>query len=150
AGATNTIFVPGMAYTAASSFITNGSSTAWLNLNDPQKNIAVTVHTYIYDRLDKASPTVLRDTCTALVTWARANGVKVNIGEIAIDAGPNGRPQYCSTFAVASAQWANWNAFCVANSDVLVGWNWWGNSAGNWWNQGDSCDPAGFHWGLTL
>jgi hypothetical protein len=36
AGATNTIFVAGMAYTAASSFTTNGSSTAWLNLTDPQ------------------------------------------------------------------------------------------------------------------
>jgi hypothetical protein len=157
AGATNTIFIPGLAYTAASSFTTNGSSTAWLNLTDPQKNIAVTVH--CYTGLGSASPTVLRDSCSALVTWARTNSIKVNIGEIAIDAGANGRPPkadgtpgFCSTFPKATEQWADWNSFCVANNDVLVGWNWWGNSAaGNWWNQGDSCDAtSGFHWGLTL
>jgi hypothetical protein len=138
AGAANTIFVPGMAYTAASSFTANGGSTEWLKLTDPQK-------------------TVLRDACSALVTWARTNGIKVNVGEIAINAGNNGRglkadgtPKYCSDFATAQAQWADWKSFCVANNDVLVGWNWWANSALGWWNQGDSCDPDGFHWGLTL
>jgi endoglucanase len=157
AGATNTIFVPGMGYTAASSFTTNGSSTEWLKLTDPQKNIAVTVH--CYDGLGSASPTVLRDACSALVTWARMHCIKVNVGEIAIDAGNNGRSSYCSTFATAQVQWEDWNAFCVANNDVLVGWNWWGNSAPGWWNQGDSCDGKdtpdtsddhGYHWGLTL
>ena len=149
-GATNTIFVPGMAYTAASSFTSNGSSTAWLALSDPQNNIAVTVH--CYSGLGSASTSVLRDACSALVTWARTNhGIKINIGEIAIDAGDNGRPTFCSTFATAQAQWADWHRFCVDDSnDVLVGWNWWGNSAPGWWNQGDSCDPEGYHWGLTL
>ncbi len=54
AGATNTILVPGMAYTAASSFTTNGSATEWLTLADPQNNIAVTVH--CYTGLGSASP----------------------------------------------------------------------------------------------
>lgn len=148
AGAANTIFVPGMAYTAASSFTTNGSSTAWLSLADPQNNIAVSVH--CYTGLGSAGPTVLRDACSALVAWARTNGIKVNIGEIAINAGSNGRPDFCSTFAIAQAQWADWTSFCIDNDDVLVGWNWWGNSASGWWNQGDSCDPQGHHWGLTL
>ena len=147
-GATNTIFVPGMAYTAASSFTTNGSATEWLKLADPQNNIAVTVH--CYSGLGSASPTVLRDACSALVTWARTNGIKAHIGEIALDAGSNGRPTYCSTFATAHAQWADWRSFCLANQEVLVGWHWWGNSAPGWWNQGDSCDPDGYHWGLTL
>ncbi len=148
AGATNTIFVPGMAYTAASSFTTNGSATAWLNLTDPLKNIAVTVH--CYTGLGSASPTVLRAACSALVVWARTNGIKVHIGEIALNAGANGRPAFCSTYTTAQAQWADWKSFCVANNDVLVGWNWWGSSAPGWWNQGDSCDPDGYHWGLTL
>lgn len=148
AGATNTIFVPGMAYTAASSFTTNGSSTAWLTLNDPQNNIAVSVH--CYSGLGSSNPTVLRNACAAVVTWARTNDIKVAIGEIAIDAGANGRPVHCSTFAAAQAQWADWQSFCSANDDVLVGWNWWGNSAPGWWNQGDSCDSDGFHWALTL
>jgi len=149
AGATNTVFVPGMAYTDANSFTPNGSSTEWLQLTDPQQNIAVTVH--CYTGLGSASPTVLSDACAAIVEWARASGINVNIGEIAIDAGDNGRPAFCSTFDTAQAQWTNWNNFCLANNDVLVGWNWWANSAaGGWWNQGDSCDPEGFHWGLTL
>jgi hypothetical protein len=147
-GAKNTIFVPGMAYTAASSFTANGSSTAWLTLNDPEKNIAVSVH--CYSGLGSSSTSVLGDSHAALVTWARANGIKVGTGEIAIDAGNNGRPVYCSTFATAQTQWADWQSFCIANDDVLIGWNWWGNSAPAWWNQGDSCDSDGFHWALTL
>lgn len=155
AGATNTIFVPGMAYTAANSFTTNGSSTEWLKLMDPQKNIAVTVHCYDgitnLDGVKSTKPrTVLRDKCSALVNWARTNGVKVNIGEIALDAGSNDRASFCSDSATAQAQWTDWNKYCLENDDVLVGWNWWGNSAPDWWNQGDSCDPKGFHWGLTL
>lgn len=146
--AANTIFVPGMAYTAASSFTTNGSAVEWLALSDPLHNTAVTVH--CYTGLGSANPTVLRDACSAMVTWARSHGKKVHVGEIAIDAGSNGRPSYCGTLPLARTQWADWKAFCAANNDVLVGWNWWANSAPAWWNQGDSCDPNGFHWGLTL
>jgi hypothetical protein len=148
AGATNTIFVPGMAYTSASAFVANGSAAAWLALNDPLENMAATVH--CYSGVGSASVTALPDACTEVVAWARTHGVKVHVGEIAIDAGANGRSTYGSTFALAQEQWTNWHAFCAANSDVVVGWNWWGNSAAGWWNAGDSCDPVGFHWGLTL
>src|SRR5208283_4191620 len=116
ATATNTIFVPGMSYTAASSFTGNGSSTEFLKLTDPTKNMAVTVH--CYSGLDSASPTVLRDACSDLVTWARTNGQKVVIGEIAIDAGANDLSTFKSTFATAQSQWADWKSFCVENSDV--------------------------------
>src|SRR5439155_2745853 len=109
---------------------TNGSSIAWLNLTDPGINIAVSVH--CYTGLGSASPGVLSGACSAVVTWARTNGIKVNVGEIAIDAGSNGRPNFCSTFATATAQWADWNNFCAANNDVLVGWNWWANSTAPW------------------
>lgn len=151
AGATNTIFVPGMSYTDAASFTTNGSSTQWLTLTDPSTNIAVTVH--CYTGLGSASTTVLRDSCSPLVAWARTNGIKVMIGEIAIDAGENGKGagNYCSTFAIAQAQWNDWSDFCSANDDILVGWNWWANSEAGWWDQGDSCDPSSAdHWGLTM
>lgn len=147
-GATNTIFVPGMAYAAAKTFASNGSSDAWVAATVGFENVAVTVHCYI--GLGSSEATVLRDDCNALVSWARGAGVKVNVGEIAIDAGPNGLPTFASTFEIATTQWADWAAFCSENSDVLVGWNWWANSAKNWWNKGDSADPAGFHWGLTL
>jgi hypothetical protein len=146
-GATNTIFIPGMGYADANSFITNGSATEWLKIQDAG-DIAVTAH--CYTGLGSSSPTVLRDACSALVTWARNNGLKANIGEIAIDAGDNGRPIHCSDLVTAQAQWADWSRFNVESNDVLVGWCWWANSAADWWNQGDSCDPDGFHWGLTL
>ncbi|MBV9821244.1 MAG: cellulase family glycosylhydrolase [Actinobacteria bacterium] len=148
AGATNTVFVPGMAYTAAGSFVSNGSAARWLTLTDPLGNLAVTVH--CYSGLGSASPTVLSNACIDLVAWARSNGVKVQVGEIAIDAGPNGLPPSGSTPALAQAQWSDWQQYCLANDDVLIGWHWWANSAPGWWNQGDSQNPNGFHWGLTL
>ncbi|WP_405064954.1 glycoside hydrolase family 5 protein [Kribbella sp. NBC_01510] len=145
---TNTIFVPGVGYAAASKFVDNGSAAGWLALTDPTANLAVTVH--CYSGLGSSKPTALRDACAGVVGWARTYGVKVQIGEIALDAGPNGTATYGSTFATAQAQWADWQQFCLQNDDVLIGWNWWGNSAPGWWNQGDSYDPAGYHWGLTL
>jgi Cellulase (glycosyl hydrolase family 5) len=145
-GATNTVLVPGMDYAAAGSFTANGNSTAWLGLTDPRRDLAVTVH--CYDGLGSSSPTVLRDACSALVAWARTHAVKVHVGEIALDAGDNGRPVHRGTLATAREQWADWDSFCAENEDVLVGWNWWANSAAGWWDQGDSSD--GSHWGLTL
>ena len=162
-GAKNTIFVPGMGYAGASSFIHNGSSAEWkklidpLNLADPLKNIAVTVH--CYDGVTKLSgqqqevkkpETALPVACEAVVDWARTNGIKVNIGEIAIDAGPNGKQNFCSVSDLihAKKQWEHWNEFCVANNDVIVGWNWWANGAPAWWDQADSC--GGNHWGLRV
>jgi hypothetical protein len=41
----------------------------------------------------------------------------------------DGTPNYCGTLAAAQWQWADWKSFSVANNDVLVGWNWWANSA---------------------
>jgi hypothetical protein len=147
-GATNAVLVPGMGYAVAASFIENGSAEAWLQLISPLQNVGVTVHCYA--GLGSASPTVLRDACSALVVWARTHAVKVHVGEIALNAGRNGRPKHCGQFDEAQKQWADWKIFCAKNNDVLIGWNWWANSAAGWWNQGDSCDDEGFHWGLTL
>ena len=116
-----------MAYTSASAFTAIENAAAWLGMAEGEKNIAVTAH--CYDGLGSSSTTALRDSCSALISWARSNGVMVNIGEIALNAGNNGRTTFCSTFATAQAQWDDWNSFCLANSDVIVGWNWWGNSA---------------------
>jgi endoglucanase len=148
AGAANTVFVAGMDYTATTTFTTNGSAARWLTLADPAKNVAASAHCYL-DSAD-LSPTAIVDACSAFVSWARTNGAKVNVAEIAINAGPNGRATTCSSLAAAQAQWSNWTAFCAANNDVLVGWNWWANSEAGWWNEGDSCDQKGYHWGLTL
>lgn len=151
AGAANTVLVPGMTWTSAKAFTTNGSAARFAALGDPLGNLAVTVHCYSgIEAPGSGSATVLRDACSALVAWARQAGVKVNVGEIAIDAGDNGFPPFGSSLVLAQQQWADWQQFCLANDDVIVGWNWWGNSAPGWWNQGDSKHPQGHHWGLTL
>jgi len=166
-GATNTIFVPGMNFADAESFTktTNGSSAAWLKhpvttlpLTDPLTNIAVTVHCYSgitklpgQELRSKKGETALPDACSALVTWARPNGIKVNIGEIALDAGQNRTPIYCteSDRAHAEKQWDLWNTFCRENNDVLVGWNWWSNGERDWLGEDDSCGEDRNHWALT-
>jgi hypothetical protein len=71
--------VPGTAYSAAESFTTNGQC----------------------DRVARADRS-----SEALVSCARANGIKVNVGEIAVDAGLNRKPTYQSTLPIAQAQWA--------------------------------------------
>jgi hypothetical protein len=146
AGATNTIFVPGMSYSDANAFTTNGSANAWLALTDPSNNIAVTAHNY--NGLGTTEPTALSAACGEVVAWARTHGVKVQIAEIAIDAGDNGQPPFAGNLPAAEAQWADWQQFCLTNRDVLVGWHWWGNSAKGSWDAGDS--QNGQHWGLTL
>lgn len=144
-GNNNTIFVPGMDYAAASRFVLNGSAAQFLAKCRDYDNVAVTVHCYTHDI--PQSPTVVRDACADVVNWARDNNVKVHVGEIAINAGLNGQATYAGTFAAAQAQWANWLDFCLANSDVIVGWNWWANGVGGWWGVGDS--TAGHNWALT-
>lgn len=138
-GAANTILVAGMNFADPQLFVAN-SAAGWLTLNDPIKNIAVTVHQY--NGLGSTAPNVLSATCAGVVAWARGHDLKVHVGEIAIDAGsPTG------SLATAQAQWADWNRFCVENADVIVGWNWWAASESDWWDTGDS--SAGSHWGLT-
>ena len=64
-------------------FVAN-SAAGWLALNDPIKNIAVTVHQY--NGLGSTVPNVLSATCAGVVAWARGHDLKVHVGEIAIDA----------------------------------------------------------------
>jgi endoglucanase len=140
----NTILVPGMNYDSAAYFVNNGSAAKFSALTDPEKNLGVTVHCYPYQGTNVANPQGVGAEFGPLVNWARTNGVKVHVGEVAIDAGePNGNR------ALADQQWQDWAKFCVNNSDVLVGWNWWATSVQGWWGPGDS-SPDGRRWPLTL
>jgi aryl-phospho-beta-D-glucosidase BglC (GH1 family) len=139
-GVSNTIFWPGMSYTGASDFLSNGSAAAFLALTDPLSNLAVSVHCYDQFNAHSTSATSHRNACSALVTWARTNKVLVQIGEIASDTGGD----HSVSSGQAAAAWADWEAFQAANSDVLVGWCWWGVSQAGWWASDD------YHWGPTL
>lgn len=153
-GAENTILVSGMNYGSARLFVENGSAAEFLTLNDPSDNLAVTAHLYIHELVDpivdETSDSALVNSVRQLLEWARANGVKVNIGEVAIDAGANGLGEFNeqSNFAKAEVQWQQFTELCRDYSDVVLGWNWWANGAAGWWDQGDSA--ASDHWALSV
>jgi hypothetical protein len=142
-GATNTIFWEGMEWSSAQAFVENKSADAFLEVrkSDPLNNIAVSVHNYNgpdHPRNELA----VRDACVCVVNWAKNNEAKVHIGEVAVDIGePTGDK------VIGPIQWTNWRQFCLDNKDVIVGWHWWGNSKGGWWDDGDS--KKGRHWALT-
>jgi len=167
---TNTIFVEGMGYASAhlDQHHIDPTHILWETLLDPLplNNIAISAHCYDGTRiLPGEAPAekpfdALRTACKDLVAWARAAHLKVHIGEVAVDAGLGG----CSDFAHAQSMWDDWSKFCLENDDVLVGWNWWGNTntaTENWgWPEEGSCkngDPTtsdpntegGRHWALT-
>lgn len=140
------IYVPGWSYADCASFVSNGSAAEHLLLTDSLNNLGVEVHNYngqLTTTGNNSSTTALQDAMAAIVAWSRANGnILINVGEAAIDVGaPNG------SSAVATAQWADWQAFCVANKDIITSWCWWAVSENGWWSTSDS--SGGFNWGLT-
>lgn len=151
-GSTNMIWVPGWNYADSYEFTRNGSSDQHLTLGDAIKGkLGVTVHNYNGQGVgdfnsnpgNDNSTTALRDAMSDLVSWSRANGnIPINVGEIAID---NGNPT--GTLTIAQNQWADWQAYCVANNDIITSWCWWATSESGWWGVGDSRN--GENWGLT-
>lgn len=144
-GATNTIYCPGWGFADSASFVSSGSAAQHLLLNDPLNNLGVTCHNYNGQIVSKGNPsssTALRDACSSLLSWARSNNItKINIGELAIDNGnPNG------SLSVAQNQWADWQSFCLANKDIITGWNWWATGENGWWETNDS--STGSLWDL--
>ena len=125
AGINNWIWVPGMQWTDSGTFVSNGSAAAFLGLTDPAKRMGVSVHNYNGLLGVAGEPT---NSMTAVTSWARANGVQIQVGELSVDAIS---PQ--NTFANAQTQWAEFVAFCATNSDVIRGWTWWATSESGWW-----------------
>jgi hypothetical protein len=161
---TNTIFVEGMSYASAHldmhhvdpSDLT--SPILWEELSDPLGNIAISAHCYDGIRILPGEAPMekpfdaLRTACKDLVDWARARSLKVQVGEVAVDAGIGG----CSSLPQAEDKWTDWNGFCLDNQDVLVGWNWWANTSKDWgWPGEGSCQvghpdiAGGRNWALT-
>lgn len=146
---TNTIFVEGLGYASPNRDTqllnpADPDSIFWnvVRPSDPLNKIAISAHCYNATRVmvgetPSQKPTdALRVACKDLVDSARKHGFKVHIGEVAVDAGVGG----CSDFATAQNQWADWGKFCLENDDVIVGWNWWGNTSSTWgWSEEGSC-----------
>lgn len=145
-GATNSIFVPGNGYTAASTWDMNFYDTAatkrsnaygWLNargvglpLLDPQNNLVIEVHTYVDENqggLDNGitSANAARDHIKHTVDWARVRDMKVYLAEIGMYSGN----------ALAAQTWSNFVAYASANTDTLIGFAWWAGGYPGWWND---------------
>lgn len=130
-GATNTVFVPGNAWTGAHSWNDDwyGTSNAvgMLKVVDPGNNIVFEAHQYLDESSggetgNCVSSTIGRERLTPFVDWLRKNGKKGFIAEFA-----GGNNAKCNT-AIADMLDAMEEA-----SDVLNGWTWW--AAGPDWQD---------------
>jgi endoglucanase len=158
AGFGGEILVPGNGWTGAGDWTGAGYDTAspqrsnaygWLNargagqpLTDPLGKLVVGVHSYADANAGGgstsiASTTISRDRVKVTVDWARANGLKVFIGEIGMYAGA----------ASASANWSNFVSYLDANADTLTGFAWWGCGKPGWWD--DVAASGGGHFSIT-
>jgi endoglucanase len=152
------IYVPGNGWTAAGSWEESWYDTGspqrsnaygWLNargvgqpLADPLEKLIVEVHTYADDDAAGSSPKVVsskisRARVSGVVDWARANHLKVFIGEIGMYArAPN-----------APTNWMDFVQYMNANTDTVVGYAWWGCGKPGWWD--DVGASNGGHFSIT-
>lgn len=152
-GSTQTIFVPGNGYTAASAWTQNYYDTGipaqsnaygWMNadgagqpLSDPLNRLVIEVHTYLdpdqcgCDGGDPiVSVTAARDQIADTLDWANANGVKMYLGEIGMYAGyvaPG------NAFTATDA-WKDYVNYFNANRGAFMGFTWWAGGMPAWWN----------------
>jgi endoglucanase len=98
-----------------------------LAIKDPSSNVLYEVHQYLDSDSSGngstcVSATIGSQRLAAFVTWLRANKKRGFIGELA-----GGRNATC--YAAVK----NMLTYVAAQSDVLVGWTWWGG--GPWWGE---------------
>lgn len=138
-GATNTIAVPGNAWSGAHSWAANWYGTpnaqAMLQITDSGKNIVYEAHQYLDADSSGTSSTCTSTTIGAqrlavFTAWLRANGKRGLLGEFA---GANND--------VCKQALAGMLNHMETNSDVWAGWTYW--AAGPWWGDNFfSIEPA--------
>jgi endoglucanase len=137
AGATNMIFVPGNRYTGAwtwSNSDANGAAnaTAMLGIVDPGSNFCYEVHQYLDSDGSGTHTTIVSvdigwQRLTNFTVWARTNNVKGFLGEYAVPSAIIGGT------GIGGQALTNMLSFISTNSDVWLGWCYWG--AGPWWGS---------------
>jgi endoglucanase len=140
AGATNTVVVPGVAWTGAYSWYDTSYGTsnavALLDIKDSANNVVFEAHQYLDSDSSGntgvcVSATVGSERLAPFLEWLRANGKKGILGEFA--GGDN---------ATCNLAIRDMLATMKAQSDVLVGWTWWGGGPA-WGNYVFALDPSG-------
>jgi len=136
-GTKNLILVPGNGWTGASTWTSTSvdtavtkvsNATAYKTLTDPANNMACTVHMYFDANAgggadDIVSATIGVDRLKVTVDWARANGVKVHLGEFGLNA----------SNSLAASTMTNLLNYLNANKDVILGCAWWAYGPPTWW-----------------
>jgi len=138
-GATNTISVPGNAWSGAHSWAANWYGTpnaqAMLQIADSGNNIVYEAHQYLDADSSGTSSTCTSTTIGAqrlatFTAWLRTNGKRGLLGEFA---GANND--------VCKQALAGMLSYMETNSDVWAGWTYW--AAGPWWGDNFfSIEPA--------
>lgn len=128
-GAKQYIWAPGVNYSGAYSWVSNGNAAAW-NLTDPENKLGVQVHMYMDPNkgggsTDIVSETIGVDSLKVVIGWARSKGIKVFVGEVGMSA--------ANPLAVKT--WANLLTYMRANTDTLAGWCWWATGPKTWWGN---------------
>jgi endoglucanase len=130
-GASNTITVPGNAWTGAGTWSDTWYGTpnavAMLKIADSGNNLLIEAHQY-FDQDSSGtqpvcvSPTIGSQRLAGFTTWLRTNHRRGLLGEI------GGANNSVCNLAVADAL-----NYLTANADVWTGWVWW--AAGPWWGD---------------
>jgi len=147
-GATQTIYVPGNGYSAASTWtsgnyfndpdaVKRSNAYGWLNANgvglpitDPLNNMVAEVHTYLDpdeggSTTGITSVTAARQHMAGVIGEARLRGYKVYLGELG----------FLATEPLAPSAWADFIAYFEANPDVFVGWSWFAGGDPLYWKD---------------
>jgi len=128
-GAKNVIFVPGNAWSGASSWYDNwyGTSNAevMVNIRDPGNNSVIEVHSYLDSdgsgtHAECVNTTIGSSRMSRFTSWCRENRFKAFLGEFA-----------GSTDSTCHAAVVDALDFMAKNADVWEGFTWW--AAGPWW-----------------
>lgn len=138
-GATNMIMVEGNGWSNASAWTSTwydtaipqvSNATAWKStIRDPLDNTVAEVHVYFDADAsgvgdDVVSPTVGVERLKVAVDWAKANGVKVFLGEFGASA----------SAINAKVAVTNLLSYIDSNKDAVVGWSWWAYGPPSWWS----------------
>ena len=128
AGAPNTVFVPGNAWTGAHSWASTSygtsNATAMTGVVDPANNFVYELHQYLDSNYsgthpDCKSETVGVTTLTGVTNWLRQNNKKGYLGEFGAGSDP-----VCLAALEAMLKYMD------DNRDVWMGWSYW--AAGAW------------------
>jgi endoglucanase len=149
AGATNLILVPGNDYTGAWTWVGGQNNAGMLGIVDPGNNYAYDVHQYLDSNGSGTStqigtnqhptdPNIGATRLTTFTQWLHDHGRKAFLGEFAVANTTIG----AGSTQVGDEAINNMLTLMEKNSDVWLGWNWWGG--GPWWgNYMFTIEPSG-------